>query len=383
MIGEMTRSFVGKMGKLNLSQPYTFPKIQSRALKYGYANARVRGMKSTLIKPAYLDELIKVKTLSAMVELLERTRYKNELVSLSLKYKGSALIELACARDFAVIARKLTKMAPKEDVKLVQALLKRWDVLDLKTLLNARRAGKTFEEIEPYLLLVGDLSRADFEKIARADNDHILEEIKKTELGKQMLSQNMKSINKSFMELLKKSITSADTFFQLQTLLDAYACVFVDSSFTTNNPDVEQVRKVFRKEMDAKNIVIIERMKAKKMDRKEIGNYLIPGGTLDKSTSDSIISSESLQDTIKIARGKLRGLPATGDKPTLTDFEIALEKAIAAEKLKVFSRSILSIGVILGFILLKEEELNNIRKIAKAKEFNIPEDEVRKMLVIV
>ena len=58
-------------------------------------------------------------------------------------------------------------------------------------------------------------------------------------------------------------------------------------------------------------------------------------------------------------------------------------KSIAAQKLASFHRSILSVGVILGFLLIKEEEISNLRKIAKGKEFNLPENDVRDMLVIV
>ncbi|MDO8553880.1 MAG: V-type ATPase subunit, partial [Candidatus Micrarchaeota archaeon] len=337
MIGGLTRSFVSKVRSIR-APSLSIPGIASRSLKYGYANARVRGMRSTLLKPAQLDELIKVKTIPAMVELLERTHYKNELISLSVKNKGSALVELASIKDFATIAKKLKKLAPKDDASIVAALLKRWDMLDLKTLLNARRAGKSFEEIKPYLLLVGDLSKDNFEKIAKADNDHILEEIKKTEIGKQMFSQNIQSLKKSFIELSKKSIANADTFFQLQTLLDAYACIFIDNSLSIKNKDVANVRMAFKKEIDARNIIIIERLKARGIKGKEIRNYLIPSGTFDESTIVALIASESLQDTIKIARAKFRGLPAIDDKSKLSDFEIALEKAIAVEKLKVFNR---------------------------------------------
>jgi V/A-type H+-transporting ATPase subunit C len=76
-------------------------------------------------------------------------------------------------------------------------------------------------------------------------------------------------------------------------------------------------------------------------------------------------------------------LEITDSDPKLTDLEIALEKSIAAQRLLAFHRSTLSVGVIIGFLLLKEEEMSNLRKIAKSKEFHVPEAEVRKMLVVV
>lgn len=383
MIGFMTGEIVKRVGA-NGPSPVNLPSVELKSLKYGYANARVRGMKSLLLKMTHLDELIKVKSLAAMIELLERTTYKEEFVSLSIKHRGSKLIELATARNFANIVRKIKKLTPRRDLPVITALLRRWDVLDLKTLLTAKRAGKSFEDISPYLLLVGDMSVSDFERIARAEPQHVLEEVKKTRLGKDILAQKMRSINKSMMDAFKKSVLNSDTLFQIQTLLDSYMYSFIDNSLSINNKDAQSVRRVFKKEIDSKNIIIIERLKARKIDRKEIRNYLISGGMLDNSAIDRLIESESITESMKIAKDKFRKLQLNSDdKISLSDFEINMEKVISSEKLRVFSRSILSVGVILGFILLKEEELHNIRKIAKAKEFNIPEDEIRKMLIVV
>ncbi len=63
------------MGKNN---GLPLPKFESRSLKYGYSNARARAMRGILLSPSALDELIKVKTLNGMVELLQRTRYTAE-----------------------------------------------------------------------------------------------------------------------------------------------------------------------------------------------------------------------------------------------------------------------------------------------------------------
>ena len=159
----------------------------------------------------------------------------------------------------------------------------------------------------------------------------------------------------------------------------------IDRIVTINikNNDIESVRRIFKKEIDSKNIIIIERLKAKKISKKSIRNYLIPGGTLDRSAIDDLIESDKLSETIKISKDRFRKLQLEWSaESTLSDFEIALEKTIISEKLGLFNRSVLSIGVVLGFLLLKEEELNNLRKIAKAKEFNIPEDEVKRMLVV-
>ena len=71
----------------NFSNMFEIP-----SLKYGYSNARVKGMKGLLFKRDFLDELIKVGSVDSMIELLQRTHYKEELVALSVRYSGSELV---------------------------------------------------------------------------------------------------------------------------------------------------------------------------------------------------------------------------------------------------------------------------------------------------
>lgn len=131
---------------------FRIPAFESRALKYGYANARVRGMRGLLLKDAFLDELMRVGTIDGMVELLQRTPYRDDLLALALQYKGSYLIELAARRHFVKIVEKIKKLAPKSDLPVIVNLLRRWDFLNVKTILDAKRVGTSFDEIKQYIL---------------------------------------------------------------------------------------------------------------------------------------------------------------------------------------------------------------------------------------
>ena len=97
-----------------------------------------------------------------------------------------------------------------------------------------------------------------------------------------------------------------------------------------------------------------------------------------------LIEAKDMGATVSVLKQRFPHLELMGEgRNALTDLEVALEKSIAERKTRAFQRSILSAGVLFGFLLLKEEEVNNLRKIAKGKEFRMPESEVRAMLVIV
>ena len=356
--------------------------IENRAMKYGYANARVKGMKGLLLNPAFLEELINVRTIDAMVELLQRTHYKEELVKLSLNYSGSALVEIGTAMQFTKIVKKVRILAPKDETAVIDGLLRRWDLLNLKTIINARRSGKKFDSIKPYIFEVGSITKEELEKIASADENEVFMEIKKTDFGREMFSQSTAFFTTPAWNAFNAAVRNADNFLQIQTILDSYFYLLMDKVLNYKNNDVQLIRKIIKKEIDAKNILIISRLKLANFPKEKIKQYLIHGGTLKEYAINQIIEARDLIVIASIIKSKFHNIDIK-ENPSLVELEILLEKAIAAEKVAAFHRSILSIGVLIGFLLLKEEELNNLRKIAKAKEYGISENEVKQMLVVV
>lgn len=358
---------------------------ESRALKYGYSNARVKAMKGLLLKAAFLDEMIRVGTIEGMLELLQRTGYKSDLAGASVSYGGSAIIETAASRNFSRNVKKLLQLTPKGDRPVVQALLIRWDLLNLKTLMHAKRLKKGYDDVRPYLFEVGGLGDDDFRRIMKADEGSLMRELRRTELGQKMLSIGTGQLTRQMKEKFTAALRSLDMFMQMETIIDAYIYLFMDQALSgVGAKEVASIRELLKREIDAKNIMIIERLKKHGIAKERIMGSLIRGGTLGDALVGKLIDAKDLQAVITLARPKFHRLELRPEgKAGLAELEIALEKSIAAQKVLAFHRAMLSVGVVIGFLLLKEEELNNLRKIAKGKEFNIPESEVREMLVVV
>ena len=116
--------------------------------------------------------------------------------------------------------------------------------------------------------------------------------------------------------------------------------------------------------------------------KEKIKNHLLLGGTLSQSHVNQYLEVKDFSSALPLLKNTFKFI-SIDHITSLVDLEIELEKALAREKVAAFHRSILSIGVILGFLLLKEEEIHNVRKIAKGKEFAIPFDEIKKTLVTV
>jgi V/A-type H+-transporting ATPase subunit C len=361
----------------------SLPKVESKALKYGYANSRVKAMKGLLLDRSSLDEMIRVRTVDGMIELLQRTTYRDDFLGEEGAYTGSQIVEMASAKNFSKTVGKILRFTPESDLPAVKALLRKWDILNMKTLIHAKMAGLGYKDVKPYLFDVGGLPETDAERIMKAEGDELFNELKKTELGKEMLSVSTAEFSKHMRMVFNNALKNMNMFVQAESIIDAYTYLFMDKGLAeVGGKEVKSIRRILKKEIDEKNILIIERLKKYNFSKDEIKRYLIRGGTLRTSFIDKLIEAQDMQLTISLIKSRFRKLEVK-ESPSLVDLDMALEKALAAEKTAAFHRSILSVGVVLGFILLKETEMHNLRKIAKAKEFNIPEAEVREMLVIV
>ena len=56
-----------------------------KALEFGYANARVKAMKQSLLSEKELNALAEAKSIGELYSLLEKTQYREDLVASALK----------------------------------------------------------------------------------------------------------------------------------------------------------------------------------------------------------------------------------------------------------------------------------------------------------
>jgi vacuolar-type H+-ATPase subunit C/Vma6 len=141
------------------------------------------------------------------------------------------------------------------------------------------------------------------------------------------------------------------------------------------------ISQVLKQEINAKNILIIQRLKKHGFGRAKILENIIPGGNLSQERINQLIDAKDIGDVLMITKSIFPSVNVS-DATTLEELEMSLEKAVAAIKASAFHRSAFSFGTAIGYLMLKAEEMNNIRKIAKAKEFGMDEQETRKLLII-
>ncbi len=362
------REFLGEGSRISSLIETALAPI-NKPLKYGYSNARVSGMKGYLIKPEFYDELVNASTVDGVIELLQRTYYKEHLVSLSITYKGSELIELASGKHFGEIAGKIKKVSPKSDAEVVEVFLKRWELTNYKTVFSGRMTGKSWKEIEPYIIPVGRIG--EYRKVGESSDAYSA--FKTTSIGKEIFALGMGKLGKEKEKIVSEAVKKGDVLLQVFVLMDLYYYRYVQEIASKMLPaEAYSILLFLRKEIDAKNISTVMRLREKKNEN--VVEYLVPGGT---------VRANDLADAYKNDRTLLRLLSRFDlkeiNKPEQAEMD--MESWLAKRKSIIFHKSMLNIGKVLGFLLLKEEEANNLRKIARAHEFGLTKEEIRKMVV--
>ncbi len=342
-----------------------------RAVTFGYANARVKAMKHSLLTGKEISSLAAAKNVDEMIALLEKTGYRECLVQEWTGRGKEDAIELGITKSLEKTAIALKKLAPKEMERELKAVLARYDVQNIKTILLAKHLGKREEEILPLLLDAGNLQRRQLnEMLSLESNDRVID----------YLGGIFRGIDA---ELLKELLHAGG----VQGVLNAIDLFYYSGllkNFRAYNANDRSLRQLLMSEIDRKNISSMLRGKALGMKETEIMGYIIPNGSVRNETLEKMAKAKNVEECVRILSPEIDLLEPlekfTKDRK-LSHFEPELGQRISRKSLAALRQSILSIGTIIGFLLLKEEEVKGIRKILRGKEFNLSEQEITAQLV--
>src|SRR5574337_133805 len=122
-------------------------------MSYEYFNTRVRAMKSKLLIASELAAYLGLHSLDDLVSALRQTDYRPELEQASVRLRGLARVEEALLHNARRCFYKLHRIAPAQLRDLVDILLERFEVFNLKTALRGKHAGvsaqKALESLFP------------------------------------------------------------------------------------------------------------------------------------------------------------------------------------------------------------------------------------------
>ncbi len=346
-------------------------RMKNKALAYGYANARVHAMKANLLSQEQMEKLILVESTGSLIGLLETTHYKNDISALSVKYKGEELVEMATGRNFARDANKMLRIAPKGARGAVAAILRRYDITNIKTILLGHALSRK-EEIRELLIPAGELGEKMLNRMAGAKD--LREALSFLRGGLYQIPRELEERGnvEGIIEHVEKKYYEN---------LEAGAAALAGES------EGKALLELAEMEIDAKNLMNALREKALLQKGKKCsGTQMINGGKLKQRFMLELGRAQTLEDAVGAVESQLGMAGMAGrfsKEKSLAGVEVEIEKRTARKKLHSFHRSVLSLGALVGYLFLKGQEMANIRKIVRGKQYGLSPQQIREMLITV
>jgi V/A-type H+-transporting ATPase subunit C len=342
------------------------PKFGS-PVKYAYITGRVRAMKTKLV-PAEMYARMMSMDMSEIARYLEETQYKDEIDALSKDYSGVELIEHATFANLAKTFRKLERVSIDEPSFLILEYLRRWDVWNIKTLLRGKFYGASDTEITKYLVPAGELSPEFLEELAKKDSiTDIISAFGGTDYSSALEHYDGKDLA-SLENALDKLY-----YFRMERAVGG-----------TLSVGGGLLLKYVRREVDIRNLITLFRMNKAGVDAAVTQENLIPGGKLHEE-----LSRMAGQPFGEFLRG-LEGYPfwssisdiASVDLDAVSRIEARLRAYLIRYAWALSNYHPLSILPVLGYMVSKETEVSNIRKIVRGKEAGLPAELIEEQVVV-
>jgi len=346
--------------------------MMDRVYTYAYSNARVRTLKTELLSEEKILSMIHVKDVQEMIAVLEETQYKDYLVELSVLYQGADLVEMALARSLEDTAVKVLALSPGPAKKTIQALLEKWDIHNLRTVLNAKKYGKSFEDIERYLVVAGSFTRDDIKRLMeQRDVEQVVHALAGTKY-EPILTPHLDEYKKT-----------GNVMPLINALYKAYYDGLIHNVLMRFGDEVI-TKECLKAEIDARNVMNLLRLKHEGVEESEIPKFMIDGGNLTEKELLDLARSKDVEELV----GKLKpyydltpGLEEYKKRKTLIPLESILERVVLERNIEKLSMGSLSLSLIVLYLYLKENEVSNIRRIARAKEFGVPPEKIEEYVL--
>jgi V/A-type H+-transporting ATPase subunit C len=349
-------------------------------MDWGYINARMRGMKSRLLDHRTLDNLILQPDLDSLINELEKTPYRDDIIEARGKYSGMSCIERALRNNFIRTFRKILDFSRNEEAEhFIKIFLHRWDIQNLKTILRGKNIHVTNEEILDCIVPAGELDEATLTELVRQQDTKAVIDL--------LATWNI-SWSKPLTAAFPEFVRSGDLG-MLECALDRY--YYEDALRSVSGPEknTAMIRKILSLEIDIVNIKTVLRMVRDHVDPTEAKKFLLAGGQeFDLKKLSHLLSHATIDDVLQdLGQTRYRFLSGTPE-PAVRDRKISviekeLERYLVQQGTKSFAGDPLSVASLIGYFWAKYNEITNIRVISRCKTADFPVENLREELVYV
>lgn len=347
--------------------------ILKRARRYGYSNARAKGMESKLIGSSVMKSIADAKSIDAILSILFQTDYNASIIKFGGLEISPTLLDFAISESMTEKLNKLAEITPKGEQHIIRKIIARWGLGNVKLVLEALEKGQSYESISKYVIN------------SNGFDSMMLQEVMKAENIEEALGILMR--NRHYRELLGKVLAR---YMKTKNLMDALATIDIEHYKELGDLAVQleasgdKSAVILKMDVDMRNMITLLRAKRKNLKFESIANTLVKNGDVRiKQLSDiyngsgnvAELASKSmvfdLKDAVELYKENNQMLP----------FEVSMRNQIFNRSIALLRSSVLSFGTLVDYIYLKEIEVFTIRALVKAREYGLSKEDVSRLVV--
>jgi V/A-type H+/Na+-transporting ATPase subunit C len=347
---------------------------------YGYGNARVRGMRSRLLKQAFFEDLMAATDVSRTIQLLSDTEYRTDLDEALIHGRTAAAVDEALKNNMVRTFQKVMAFLNDEAYDLMGTLLGRFDLFNIKTIIRGKHMHLEPEEIEDSLLALGQLTPVELKELTRQDDARAVADtlwVWDSPYAKPLLDHIAEYQREHDLALLELA-------------LDKHYSEWAASRLKKRSSNVKLARRILGLQTDSINLLSVFRLLKSDIGDMDPARFYLPGGL--HVTEPLFIELAGLSDVDEVL-DRLRRTPYGSqleavvvtyvEEGSLSVFERALEDFVMRKALSSGQGDPLGFGIIMSYLWAKQNEVTNLRIIVKGKSVGMPPDRVRKELIVV
>jgi len=347
---------------------------------YGYSNARIRGMRSRLLRTQQLEQLMSATDIRQIIQELTQTEIGPFLEETLIHGMTAEAVDEALKRNLVATYRKVLKFLNEEALYICSTLLGRWDVFNVKTIVRGKHMHLSAKEIGEGLLPVGALSQIDLDGLIAQDDVRGVVDLATT----WELPQGP-ALRSGYQDY-QRTGELAD----LELALDHYFATWAAKRMSRKSRNYAIARGILSMQVDILNLVMIFRAARENLTPEQSQDYFLLGGSdVDLEMYQRLAALSDIDDIMDGLRGTRYGKLLDDaamlylESLSLAVFERALEDYFMRKVLALAGSDPLGIGIPIAYLWGKQNEVTNLRIIVKGVAVGMPADRTRRELILV
>ena len=346
---------------------------------YDYGNPRVRAMKSRLLTRKALETLAALKDPPSLIAALSKTPYE-AAVEIALTYTdGVVCIQEALRQNLLETLRKLRTFYSGPAQENLKLWVLRYDLHNLKAILRGLSQNFLADEILPALLPVGEIPESILKRLVRAESQR--------EVISLLVSLGL-PFAQPLLELQGKSPNAPVS--EAELVLEKWYFRQAQEALKKPPRDAVVLKTSLELEADLINLITALRYVNHPVEREHlphpIGELFVTPGSLMPEKLETLSKQDSYQDAADLlqksdySRALQAGLEAYQRSGLVSEFEVHLRRYRLNWLSGQILRDPLGIGVPLGYLALKINEISNLLWISRGAALKLDPKLIRENL---